>query len=261
MIAALPRDEAPCDRLGMRCPLAVLVVLVCASGASGVLAQTPDDDEAHSLYDAGRRAFEAGRYDRALEDFQHAYALSPRAELLYNIGQAADRLRHDAEALDAFEQYLASPQADESLRAQIQGRIDVLRAAAAEHRAAAPPPEIASDAQPVSAPAPAIRDRSPELGLLVAGAVLVAGGIVMLALAGTENATVQNADRGSSWSDFSGHLDLANGLAIGGGVAVGLGAVGCVVGSVLFASSGPPDSAATASVSFGLGSISVRGTF
>jgi tetratricopeptide (TPR) repeat protein len=243
----------------MRWLFALVFVLLAGSlGVSTALAQSPDDDEARSLYDAGREAFEAGRYDRALEHFQRAYELSGRPQLLYNIGQAADRLRHDAEALDAFDRYLASPEADESLRPQIEGRLAVLRAAVAEHAPRETTPVV--DPPP---PAPAHADDSGlGIGLLVAGGVLAAGGVAMLAIAATENATVQDAAPASAWADVAGHLDTANALAISGGVSLGLGVVGCVVGSIVLASGGGEASGSTsATLSIGFGSLTARGTF
>ena len=104
------------------------------------------DDEARSLFLAGQTAFEAGRYEAALGHFRAALELSQRPQLLYNIGLAADRLRHDQEALTAFESFLQ--QVPESpLRAQVEARAEILRraieqqispeeVAAAEERAA-----------------------------------------------------------------------------------------------------------------------------
>jgi tetratricopeptide (TPR) repeat protein len=237
----------------MRRWIAVLALLAAAWSPASVLAQSADDDEARALYEAGRHAFESGRYDRALEDFQHAYALSPRPQLLYNIGQAADRLRHDEEALDAFERYLASSEVDETLRAQIEGRVAVLRSAIERHEAA--PSETAPpETRPAPAPAP---DPTAGVALLVTGGVLAIAGGVMIGLGASENGTLQGAPDASHWSDYAGHLDAANGLAIGGGVALGVGVVGCVVGAILIATL--PSSSTT--VSIGPGSITLGGTF
>jgi tetratricopeptide (TPR) repeat protein len=67
-----------------------------------------NDTEARALFEAGRAAYSAGRFDEALDRFRGAYRLSPRPPLLFNIGQSADRLRHDREALEAYEQFLAA---------------------------------------------------------------------------------------------------------------------------------------------------------
>lgn len=86
------------------------------------------DAEARSLFEAGRTAFDAGRYADALEYFERSHELSGRSALLYNIGSAADRLRRDEEALRAFERYLQELP-DAPNRSAVQARIQVLRRA------------------------------------------------------------------------------------------------------------------------------------
>ncbi len=93
--------------------------------------------EAKALFQAGAAALSDGRYQAALEHFSRSYELSERPELLYNIGVAHDRLRHDREALDAFEGYLAA-RPDAPYRSDVEARITVLRRAL-EDSAAAPP--------------------------------------------------------------------------------------------------------------------------
>ncbi len=84
------------------------------------------DAEGRGLFEAGRAAFTDGRYDDALRYFDRAYALTHRSELLYNIGSANDRLRRDAEALVAFEQYVREVP-DAANAREVEARIRVLR--------------------------------------------------------------------------------------------------------------------------------------
>src|SRR5690242_5370362 len=133
--------------------LAVVLLAISSGAAAQPPAQPPrqeaqaiDDEEARGLFRAGAAAFEAGRYEDALSDFQRAYDRSPRGALLYNVGTAADRLRRDRDALAAFEQYLREVP-DAANRAAVESRVAVLReaiaradaerAATAEARAAA----------------------------------------------------------------------------------------------------------------------------
>ncbi|GAB4204755.1 MAG: hypothetical protein OHK0013_19950 [Sandaracinaceae bacterium] len=84
------------------------------------------DEEARRVFAQGRDAYAAGDYEAALNAFRDAYALSHRPELQFNIGQAADRLRRDREARDAFEAYLAAvPFA--ANRVEVEARLRVLR--------------------------------------------------------------------------------------------------------------------------------------
>lgn len=65
------------------------------------------DAEARALFLAGETAYDAGRYEAALEYFTRAHELSGRPGLLFNIASASERLRRDEEALAAYEQYLS----------------------------------------------------------------------------------------------------------------------------------------------------------
>ncbi len=93
------------------------------------------DEEARSLFDAGRFAFEDGRFEEALSLFRRSYDLSHRSQLLYNIGSAAERLHRNDEAIAAFEQYLTE-MPDVGNRGEIQRRIQLLREAGTT-----PPPD------------------------------------------------------------------------------------------------------------------------
>lgn len=112
----------------------LLVGLFAAGAAEAQPSEAPPealdpgllDEEARTIFEAGRLAYAGGRFDNALEYFERAYALSQRSVLLFNIGAAADRLRRDDRALEAFEAYLeAMPEAPNA--AQVRSRIRVIR--------------------------------------------------------------------------------------------------------------------------------------
>lgn len=93
-----------------------------------------NDTTARAHFELARAAFEATDYEKALEHFREAYELSDRAELQYNIGVTAGRLRRDGEALEAFERYLA--ELDYPARGlEVQARIDALRPAIEQKQA------------------------------------------------------------------------------------------------------------------------------
>jgi tetratricopeptide (TPR) repeat protein len=120
-----------------------------ATDASADADQADRDREARFLFEAGRTAYDAGRYKEALGHFQRAYELSQRPQLLYNVGQAADRLRQDQLALDAFERYLSALPAAAN-RPAVEERIKVLREVLAARQSeadAAPAPTPAETAQ------------------------------------------------------------------------------------------------------------------
>jgi hypothetical protein len=95
------------------------------SPADAKLSPQEADERARALFQQGRAAYEEGRYRDAWDYFRKAYLLSKRPALLYNVGQAADRLRMDREALEAFRLYLQrNPDADN--RREVENRVRAL---------------------------------------------------------------------------------------------------------------------------------------
>jgi tetratricopeptide (TPR) repeat protein len=85
------------------------------------------DDRARELFVLGRDAYLRERYEEALRYFNAAFELSGRYELHYNIGQSADRLHRNADALAAFERFLQSAPPSQ-LRSETEARVATLRA-------------------------------------------------------------------------------------------------------------------------------------
>jgi tetratricopeptide (TPR) repeat protein len=69
------------------------------------------DQRARELFQKGDVAYSEGRYEEAREAFQEAYDLSGRAQLLFNVSNALERLGRYQEAVDALDKYLASGKA------------------------------------------------------------------------------------------------------------------------------------------------------
>ena len=113
---------------------ALLLGLVCTMPA--LAQQTPDDAAAREYFERGRSAFERADYESALVYFRHAYRLSHRRELQYNIGVAADRLQREEEALEAFELYLEENE-NAAREPEVQERIIALRQSIEEREATA----------------------------------------------------------------------------------------------------------------------------
>ena len=109
-----------------------------AAGDDVVVVQDPftsdaREQEARTLFEAGRLAFEDGRFEDALDSFQRAHRLSNRPILLFNIGACLDRLQRHREAVEAFERYLTE-QPEASNRSEVESRVRELRAAAERER-------------------------------------------------------------------------------------------------------------------------------
>jgi tetratricopeptide (TPR) repeat protein len=104
-------------------------------GRAAAHAEASDEGVARGLFQAGKAAYEAGRYEEALSYFEQAYEQSKRPRMLYNIGQAADRLRRDERALEAFREFLRVLP-DDPVREEVEKRIAALERAEAERKQA-----------------------------------------------------------------------------------------------------------------------------
>jgi len=178
-----------------------LLWLLASASASVAGAQEIDESkeaEAKAMFEAGRTAFDAGRYDDALQRWEVAFRLSGRPAVRYNLGLAHERLGQIDEAIAAFDNYLKWD-SDGQRAAEVRGKLQTLRSmrGASERphqhsRAAAPPPAASSaPVEPAPAPEPQPVAESPVLdvepasppgsGVTVLGWVLVGGGAAMLA--------------------------------------------------------------------------------
>lgn len=188
--------------MGRQCSLILGLWLASVTVGSAQGASTSDDEVARNLFQAGKVAYDAGDFEGAFEFFEKSYARSHRPELLYNIGQTADRLRNDQKTLDSFRAYLAAlPNADN--RAEVENRIRALE----RTRSVAPAPtpaETAAAAMPSASSTPvtaATTDDTPLTGQwwfwTVIGAVVVGGVVTAIALSsGDEQAGPLNGNTG-----------------------------------------------------------------
>ncbi len=227
-------------RAGGWCGVAAAFLIGWAGGAGAAAAQDTagTDAEAHALFIAGQVAYDEGRYDSALEDFRRAYDLSHRPELLFNVGAAAEHVRHDEEALAAYRQYLAErPEA--ANRSVVEARVAVLERAIAEHQPATPidptaseAPDATADATPPPAATSGGSDPAPFVVVGVGGAVLVVGA-VLLGLGFAAIDQVQSA-RDAYWTDVQGAYQNGPVFTGIGFAALGVGAA-AVIGGVVWA--------------------------
>jgi tetratricopeptide (TPR) repeat protein len=160
----------------------------------------PSDEEARGLFMAGQAAFRDQRWDDAMRYFQQAFDLSPRPELLYNVGVAADRLRRDQEALAAFERFLELGNADDPHIPDARARVEILRDAIARHEVRPPPVVANSGGDPTAA----------WISFGVSSAVLAAG-VVLLVLGQLDAQSVEGAMPGIPWTtvaDAASRADL-----------------------------------------------------
>lgn len=235
------------------------------------------DTDARTLFEEGRAAYDAGRFEDATRSFRRAYLLSPRYQLLYNIGQSELRAGHDARALEAFEAFLRQASSDDPNRSEVEERARVLRSMGVRSADAegepvaettsspAPTPEPRETAAPIAttAPTPAA-DGGPGIApwiLVGTGAAAVVVGGVLMGVGVSESSRVTGATDGSRWADLEGAASNANVLwGAGIGVAaVGLAAVG--VGIAWAVAGGSSESGTTARLRVGPMGVAVEGAF
>lgn len=102
------------------CRALVMMVVLTLAPAARVGAQpappeeqdSPEKLKARALLKEGVRQLNEGKPAQALTLFDEAYAIFPSAKILINVGRAHVVLGHPAEAADAYQRYLESPDAE-----------------------------------------------------------------------------------------------------------------------------------------------------
>jgi hypothetical protein len=116
--------------LNIRRYAALLLSTVLELAASQADAQPNDDKiEARARFQAGLTAAQRGDLVIALSEFEAAYAAQPHFSVLYNIGRARAGLGRYADAIAAFERYLAEggSRVAEARRAEVRSLLDACR--------------------------------------------------------------------------------------------------------------------------------------
>jgi tetratricopeptide (TPR) repeat protein len=247
----------------MRFMYAVAISIVLSAAASASAQESPLDERARLHFASGASYFDAGNYERALEEFQTAFDLSQRADLLYNIYLSHERLGNLAEAIANLERYLAGVEMDAERRAVLEQRLANLRARAAasetepptpQETGADPPTETDTSAadttetrtSPAPAPAPApspADDSGSDLSTAALFAFIAAGtGLVLAGVFGTMALVEYNGlddDCGPACSDDQvSSLRTFNLIA---DISLGVAILGTILGTVLQATGGDDD--------------------
>jgi hypothetical protein len=141
-------------------PCFALLALIAAGGSAAAQTPAPPEREAAArrAFEAGREAYDRGRFAEALGSFDRAYALSANPILLYNIGRAAEAELRTERAIGAYQAYLAAlPKADN--REFVEARLTKLRQLHQSQQSVRSREE--GRRPPASAPAPAAVEASP----------------------------------------------------------------------------------------------------
>jgi tetratricopeptide (TPR) repeat protein len=126
----------------MRTCLLMIIALGPLMLVGGASAQTGREDElARSLFMAGQAYYEQGEYELAQQQFERAYQLSPRPQLLMNVATSAERAGNLETAVEYMKRYIEELP-NEADRPILERRLEAMqrrlaRARADEERAAA----------------------------------------------------------------------------------------------------------------------------
>jgi tetratricopeptide (TPR) repeat protein len=256
----------------MRFVLVAAVIAASLVSIGGVQAQSSASRDARIAqakkdFAAGTRAYQNGNFDAALARFRHAYELTKSPDLLYNIATVSDRMRHDAEALEAYEGYIeARPKSPD--REHVEGRIEALRVAIRAQQRAELDAEIEARQAAIEAAAQVKAERpltqyvgpgpGPWITIGVSGASMVTGAI-LVGLGQRDQKNVSSAPAGSSFAQYQDIADRGPRRTKAGAALLGIGAAG-VIGGVIWQLTGGHEEELP-EVSIGPTGISVRGKF
>ena len=182
-----------------------------------------DDEAARQLFMAGRALYQSGRFSEAADQWQRAYDLSGRSELLYNVYVARRDAGEVELAANALRQYLDEVE-DVPDRVALEARLSGLESQLASQRAQAEATrEAEAEAARARAEAEAAAARQEEGGrspipwivagvggaLVVAGAIT--GGLALGAVSELED-NCPNDQCPTTYTEFDDDLDEAETL-------------------------------------------------
>jgi hypothetical protein len=116
--------------------------------AAATPAEDPRDAAAGRHYEAGQKLHNDGLFQEAIAEYQEAYRIKPHPNVIYNIGQAYERMLKYGEAVGWFERYLREGGAQAPYRVVVQNRLRVLRGLPARIHVEALPKGTASLVDP-----------------------------------------------------------------------------------------------------------------
>lgn len=178
------------------------------------------------LFSQGREAYADGDDKLALDSFEEAYQLSGRAELLYDIGVVADRLRDDARAITAFRGFVAEmPGVSEAALAR--KRIERLEQGQRERAATV---VISDSSEPLPLAEQSRANLRPARALIATGVVLAAGALGSALWWADAADRVENCHRPDQVCTNEAQLDRHKAAAMATTITLAVAAVGLITG-------------------------------
>lgn len=169
--------------------IAALLTPAAPAGAEEKPKSSATRREAKRLFDRGRIAFRAKRYEEAILRWQESYAISNEPLILWNIANAFEALDQPAEALAYLQEWAPHAKPDEE--AELKERIARLEKAVEALPPEPPPTTDPAPATAVAAPAPKPEAEGPSTMAIagwtmvgVGGAAVVTGVVLDVVAAG-----------------------------------------------------------------------------
>lgn len=209
--------------------------------------QMGNDERAKAHFRVGQSLYSAGRFNEAAEEWEKAFELSQRSELLYNVYVAyRDAANSTDKAIGALRRYLELGQIEATQRLQLEARLRALEEAQAQNAQAATEPVAATEAAPSTSTVDdnvviATTDERGESKLLpivlmsTGGALLVASVVTGLMANGVESKLEDNCEndlcppafdlegersKGNTLIALNAITGITGVLAVGAGVAL-----------------------------------------
>lgn len=210
------------------------VALAPARASAQETSQAESDEQAHLHFQVAAQYYQEADYESALREFESAYRLSQRPQLLYNIALCQQQLGNLDEAVSTLERYLAEVP-DVENRPLLEQRLANLRARRdRQQQTGTDPGEESTEEAPQTPPPPPPSDSTniPSIvGFGVAGVGLVSA-VIFSVLALTENDRIGALDCGATLTCPSSETSALGTYALVADISWGLSLAGAIVGTV-----------------------------
>jgi tetratricopeptide (TPR) repeat protein len=138
-----------------------VVVTVAFGGAARAQAAADNMTRAKAYFAAGVDAYDQGRYEVALREFQHAHALSHSPALYFNMAACEEHMDHYQAAALLLRQYLIEkPEADDKTNVELRIKSLEERDDRLHKMVESPPPPMKSNDVMATAPAATTKPKS-----------------------------------------------------------------------------------------------------
>ena len=228
--------------------LAPLPVIAAAPDDGPAGDEQTDEERGKQLFENGRRLFDEGAYEPAIEAFLRAYKLLDSPNLLFNIHLAYERLENYDKAIEYLDKYRAVATAEEQddlsrRRESLETRRQRAKTAPTDE----PPPTTTMPEETPPEPTPAEpTDKPPPKDIKVFGPGAIAATVVAVVAAGVgiglgvgANNRKNRAEDACSGTlcqqTFDDDAQSSRNLAIGANVSFGIAGVAAVVAITLIA--------------------------